>query len=283
MSEISERPPEIQSVILRPLDVEGVIYKYRPKRPSEVIDKDDRLWPPGYGALPDPAPPKPSSKTEPPEHAADAQRKARQAFLPDGWRLDPSGCWPAGFYEMKEDKKLQWCEAVREMIRAEALRRGADPKLDGNDLGRALGNDPADLMGWLNDVVSYKESGRVQTASGIVVPFETKEAKAGLPALRGEQKPAEAPPRVITFTPYVWQDPATLKPRRWLYGRHYIRKFLSTTIGAGGGGKSSLDLVEAVAMATGINLLDVPVHDRLRVAYWGEDPKDEIDRRVSYH
>lgn len=33
-------------------------------------------------------------------------------------------------------------------------------------------------------------------------------------------------------------------------------------------------------MVAGINLLGVPVHDRLRVAYWGEDPKDEIDRRV---
>jgi hypothetical protein len=68
--------------------------------------------------------------------------------------------------------------------------------------------------------------------------------------------------------------------RRWLYGKHYIRKFLLTTIGAGGGDKSSLDLVEAVAMATGINLLNVPVPEQLRVAYWGEDPKDEIDRRV---
>jgi hypothetical protein len=68
--------------------------------------------------------------------------------------------------------------------------------------------------------------------------------------------------------------------RRWLYGKHYIRKFLSATMAAGGLGKSSLDLVEAIAMATGINLLDVPVPERLRVAYWGEDPADEIERRV---
>jgi AAA domain len=90
----------------------------------------------------------------------------------------------------------------------------------------------------------------------------------------------QAPARVIAFTPYTWRDPATLPRRRWLYGKHYIRKFLSTTIGAGGGGKSSLDLVEAVAMASGLNLLGVPVPDRLRVAYWGEDPVDEIARRV---
>jgi AAA domain len=92
---------------------------------------------------------------------------------------------------------------------------------------------------------------------------------------------SEAPdPRKIAFTPYAWRAPETLPMRRWVYGRHYIRKYLSTTIAAGGLGKSSLDLVEAVAMVAGINLLGVPVHDRLRVAYWGEDPKDEIDRRV---
>jgi len=92
--------------------------------------------------------------------------------------------------------------------------------------------------------------------------------------------PPEDAKRVIAFTPYIWRDPATLPRRRWLYGRHYIRKFLSTTIGAGGGCKSSLDLVEATAMTSGLNLLGVPVPDRLRVAYWGEDPADEIDRRV---
>jgi hypothetical protein len=68
--------------------------------------------------------------------------------------------------------------------------------------------------------------------------------------------------------------------RRWLYGKHYIRKFLSATLAAGGLGKSSLDLVEAVAMASKMNLLDVPVPQQLRVAYWGEDPADEIERRV---
>jgi hypothetical protein len=37
--------------------------------------------------------------------------------------------------------------------------------------------------------------------------------------------------------------------RRWLYSKHYIRKFLSATLAAGGLGKPSLDLVEAIAMA----------------------------------
>jgi hypothetical protein len=111
---------------------------------------------------------------------------------------------------------------------------------------------------------------------------QAKDEAAAKPHLKrqanGEAK--QSPPRIITFTPYVWNAPETLPMRRWLYGKHYIRKFLSTTIGAGGLGKSSLDLVEAIAMTTGINLLGVPVPDRLRVAYWGEDPKDEIERRV---
>jgi RecA-family ATPase len=68
--------------------------------------------------------------------------------------------------------------------------------------------------------------------------------------------------------------------RQWLYGRHYVRKFLSATLAAGGLGKSSLELVEAVAMASKMNLLDVPVPQQLRIANWGEDPADEIERRV---
>ena len=55
MPESNHRAPEVQSIILRPLDVAGVLYKYRPKRPGEVIDEDDIG--PGYGRLPDPAPP----------------------------------------------------------------------------------------------------------------------------------------------------------------------------------------------------------------------------------
>ena len=68
-----------------------------------------------------------------------------------------------------------------------------------------------------------------------------------------------------------------------MYGRHLIRKFLSTTAAPGGIGKSSLVLAEAVAMASGRNLLGIPVGGtKLRVWYWnGEDPLDEIERRVA--
>jgi hypothetical protein len=85
----------------------------------------------------------------------------------------------------------------------------------------------------------------------------------------------------IKATPYPWTDPTTIKPRQWLYGRHYIRKFVTATIAPSGVGKSSLSLVEAVSMAIGRDLLtDTPLQPR-RVWYWnGEDPKEELIRRV---
>ena len=91
---------------------------------------------------------------------------------------------------------------------------------------------------------------------------------------------APAPP--MAFKPFSLKTAmAEVKPRSWLYGRHYIRGFLSITLAPGGVGKSSLALVEAVAMATGRPLLGASPHRPLRVVYWcGEDPEEEIWRRI---
>ena len=87
---------------------------------------------------------------------------------------------------------------------------------------------------------------------------------------------------LVTARPFVCRDPRTIPPRQWLYGQHYIRKFVSGTIAAPGIGKSSLDSVEAIAMVTGRPLLGVPVPKPLRVWYWNlEDPFDEIERRIA--
>jgi len=93
----------------------------------------------------------------------------------------------------------------------------------------------------------------------------------------------EAPSSVsIRATPFVWRDPRSIPPRRWLYGRHYIRRFATTTVAPGGLGKTSLILVEALAMVTGKPLLGVRVPERLRVWIWnGEDPREEIERRLA--
>lgn len=81
--------------------------------------------------------------------------------------------------------------------------------------------------------------------------------------------------------PFRWRDPSTLPRREWLYGRHYIRKFVSATFSPGGVGKSSLVLTETLAMASRRRLLDVMPTSRLKVAYWnGEDPMEETERRA---
>jgi hypothetical protein len=87
---------------------------------------------------------------------------------------------------------------------------------------------------------------------------------------------------VLKASPYVWQEPHTIPPRRWLYDRHYVRRYVTATVAPGGTGKSSNALVEALAMATGRDLLGVRCRTPLRVWYWnGEDPLEEIDRRIA--
>lgn len=89
---------------------------------------------------------------------------------------------------------------------------------------------------------------------------------------------------LIYATPFEWSDPSAIPPRDWLYGSHLIRKFVSLTVSPGGLGKSSLVLVEALAMTSGRALLkdDEPrTPEPLRVWYWnGEDPQEETQRRV---
>ncbi len=86
----------------------------------------------------------------------------------------------------------------------------------------------------------------------------------------------------IKATPYVRRDPGSLPPREFLYGRHLIRRFVSATIAPGAVGKSSLIVAEALAMATGRDLLGRPVYGgSKRVWLWnGEDPADELARRI---
>ncbi|MFZ3583993.1 AAA family ATPase [Loktanella sp. DJP18] len=84
-------------------------------------------------------------------------------------------------------------------------------------------------------------------------------------------------------TPYVWRDPALIRPRPWLYGRHLLRRQASVTVAPGGLGKSSLSIVEGLAIITGRDLLGDAVHERdLSVWLFNlEDPWDELERRIA--
>jgi AAA domain len=71
---------------------------------------------------------------------------------------------------------------------------------------------------------------------------------------------------------YLLPDPATIPPRQWLYGRHYMRAVVTATVAPGGFGKTSLSLFEALEM----------VKAGLRVWYISaEDDRDELDRRIA--
>lgn len=94
---------------------------------------------------------------------------------------------------------------------------------------------------------------------------------------------APVPNRAVRATPFVLRDSALIPRREFLFGRHYARKFLSATLGAGGGGKSSHTVTETLAMATGRPLFDDGgLFDPLRVWYVNaEDPVLEIERRFA--
>jgi hypothetical protein len=101
-----------------------------------------------------------------------------------------------------------------------------------------------------------------------------------------KSKPNENPKAKlkISATPFVPVDPRSIAPRDWLYGLHYVRKYIVADVSPGGGGKTSNVLVEAISMATGVDLLRVGrMYPRpLRVWYWnGEDPREEVERRVA--
>jgi len=94
-----------------------------------------------------------------------------------------------------------------------------------------------------------------------------------------EEKKQSAP---FVLRPFVPFNPATLPPRQFLFGKHYQRRTVGGTVAPGGTGKSTLEMVEGISMATARNLLGEQPGERLRVWYHnGEDNMDELNRRVA--
>jgi hypothetical protein len=100
--------------------------------------------------------------------------------------------------------------------------------------------------------------------------------------LRERMSPAAASNTVFFEpTPFKWRDPSTIPLRDWIYGKHLLRRHVSATIASGAVGKSSLKIVEALALATGRPLLGIEVPKRARVWLFNlEDEQDEMDRRL---
>lgn len=88
-------------------------------------------------------------------------------------------------------------------------------------------------------------------------------------------------PPIFEATPYRLRDAAEIRRREWLYGRHYICGFVSTTIARTGTGKTACLIAEMLAMVTARDFMGAAPERPLRVWYIGEDPMDEIDLRVT--
>ncbi len=95
----------------------------------------------------------------------------------------------------------------------------------------------------------------------------------------GDPTPA---PASIVATPFVWRAEAEIPVRKWIYGRHLLRRFVSVDVAAGGIGKSSVKIGEALAMASNRDLYGVEVHEGpLNVWLYNlEDPAEETERRL---
>ena len=97
-----------------------------------------------------------------------------------------------------------------------------------------------------------------------------------------QQEAVQAKIDALEPTPFEWTDGSDIEAREWVYGTHYIRRYLSLTVAAGGTGKTALTTCEAVAMASGKPLLGVEVDEPRRVWVWGlEDPIEEAQRRIA--
>lgn len=87
----------------------------------------------------------------------------------------------------------------------------------------------------------------------------------------------------LNIAPVAAVASALPPPRRWIYGRTAITGFISLLVAPGGMGKSALAMVEAVAMASGLELLagEKPVRPLRVWMHNAEDDKDEMQRRLS--
>jgi AAA domain len=101
------------------------------------------------------------------------------------------------------------------------------------------------------------------------------------PELEEALRPSHGAPCIVA-TPFKWTEPAAIPPRKWLFGRHAIRQFVSATIAPSGAGKTSNSLAESLAYVTGRDFLKDHLVTSGRAWYIGlEDPREEYERRIA--
>ena len=107
-----------------------------------------------------------------------------------------------------------------------------------------------------------------------------REALAGAKPIEVAREEAAAAERSWPSR-FEWVDPAQIPTRKWIYGRSYVRRFVSVLAAMGGAGKTSLQTTEAISMATGKALIGELVHERVNVWMLNlEDDVEEMQRRI---
>ena len=152
---------------------------------------------------------------------------------------------------------------------------------DGWDLADEPPSDSIDLGEMIEDAIPWQPPQAEQAAPSSTAPLPDlppppREKEAPAKQSEGESFTLPIP------TPFKWVDPATIPPRGFIYGTHFVKKYVSCTIAPTKTGKSSLIIAEAISIATGKPLLDLTPRETGPVWMWnGEDPRDDLQARVS--
>jgi hypothetical protein len=124
------------------------------------------------------------------------------------------------------------------------------------------------------DVTDPTEILAIRSLFDPVVAEDAKPTPAKEPGTETRKTPVDQP----------WgRDAVTIPPRQFLFGKHYVRGAVSSTIGAGGRAKTTLSCEGAVSMAVGRDLMTGEPLKSGPLRVWmlnGEEVQDEIDRRI---
>ena len=82
--------------------------------------------------------------------------------------------------------------------------------------------------------------------------FNVHSVEPAGPALNGH---APSKRSRLEWAPYRFVDESQIPPRKFLFGKHYMRGVVSATIAPGGRCKTTISMIEGVSKACGRNLM----------------------------
>ena len=194
-------------------------------------------------------------------------RKARR-FLAERLHNEPSGEDGHRFALACQVRDFGLSEPTA-LVAMSAWNEQADYPRDANEIEKAVAN-----------AYRYAQNAPGAAVAAFAHLIEPEDAEPGPEA---DDEPPKAPPRLA---PQVTMVEITggkdIPPRPWVYGKHLQRRTVSVTAAHGGVGKTSLAITDALAMATGRDLLGTkPVDGPHRVLLVNrEDGHDELRRRI---